>query len=314
MKALVTGGAGFIGSHLVDHLVDKGIEVTVVDDLSMGSIDNIDSKDQVTIHVEDVRNEEFMNQLLLEQKFDYIYFLAAVASVYDSIEHPAETHTVNQTAVLNMLEFIRTSNLKIKKFLFTSSAAVYGNLPELPKREDSRVDPISIYAIDKYATERFALAYGNLYAIPTVCVRLFNVYGPRQNPSSLYSGVLSILTDCLVEDKTFTLFGDGSQTRDFIFIDDVIQALELVTMKSEQHEVFNVANGNEVSLTDIIETYENITNKKLEIKREASRLGDVHQSVADNSKLKGLGYSTDWTLEEGLSRYWGEITSGTDKK
>ncbi len=129
-----------------------------------------------------------MQQLLADERPDYIYFLAAIASVADSIERPAETHAVNHTAVFNLLEHIRQIRLPIKQFLFTSSAAVYGNLPELPKREDSRVAPVSPYAIDKYATERFVLAYGELYDLPTVCVRFFNVYGPRQNPSSPYSG------------------------------------------------------------------------------------------------------------------------------
>ena len=170
MKALVTGGAGFIGSHLVDHLVESGFEVVVVDNLSMGAISNI----------------KYWEQVLADERPDYIYFLAAIASVADSIERPAETHAVNHTAVFNLLEHIRQIRLPIKQFLFTSSAAVYGNLPELPKREDSRVAPVSPYAIDKYATERFVLAYGELYDLPTVCVRFFNVYGQRQKPSSPY--------------------------------------------------------------------------------------------------------------------------------
>ncbi len=167
MKALVTGGAGFIGSHLVDHLVESGFEV-VVDDLSMGAISNIKHWEQITIYVADVCDDKFMQQLLADERPDYIYFLAAIASVADSIERPAETHAVNHTAVFNLLEHIRQIRLPIKQFLFTSSAAVYGNLPELPKREDSRVAPVSPYAIDKYATERFVLAYGELYDLPTV--------------------------------------------------------------------------------------------------------------------------------------------------
>lgn len=145
MKALVTGGAGFIGFHLVDHLVSQGVNVVVVDNLSMGDLHNIKHQGEVTIYIEDVRNEKFMEQLLQEERPDYIYFLAAVASVADSIERPAETHSVNQTAVFNMLEYLRRTELPIKKFLFTSSAAVYGNLPELPKTEGSRVDPLSPY-------------------------------------------------------------------------------------------------------------------------------------------------------------------------
>lgn len=261
MKALVTGGAGFIGSHLVDHLVESGFEVVVVDDLSMGAISNIKHWEQITIYVADVCDDKFMQQLLADERPDYIYFLAAIASVADSIERPAETHAVNHTAVFNLLEHIRQIRLPIKQFLFTSSAAVYGNLPELPKREDSRVAPVSPYAIDKYATERFVLAYGELYDLPTVCVRFFNVYGPRQNPSSPYSGVLSILTDCLKTQRPFTLFGDGTQTRDFVYVSDVIKALWLITEHQVQHEVINIANGLETSLNGIIQMYQEIAGQ-----------------------------------------------------
>ncbi|WP_137624787.1 NAD-dependent epimerase/dehydratase family protein [Lactiplantibacillus pingfangensis] len=304
MKALVTGGAGFIGSHLVDKLVEQGVDVVVVDDLSMGSVDNIKSRDSVTIHIEDVCNEKFMQELLQKEKFDYIYFLAAVASVADSIERPSETHEINHSAVLNTLEYIRTEKLPLKQFLFTSSAAVYGNLPELPKKENSRVDPLSPYAIDKYATERYVLAYGELYDLPTVCVRFFNVYGPGQNPSSPYSGVLSILTDCLENDKTFTLYGDGSQTRDFVYIEDVIQALWLITVQNARHQVFNIANGYESTLNNIIQTYEKVAGRKLTIDFAKGRTGEVERSVANISRLIGLGYSTNWSMERGLTKYW----------
>lgn len=304
MKALVTGGAGFIGSHLVDHLVSQGVNVVVVDNLSMGDLHNIKHQGEVTIYIEDVRNEKFMQQLLQEERPDYIYFLAAVASVADSIERPAETHSVNQTAVFNMLEYLRKAELPIKRFLFTSSAAVYGNLPELPKTEGSRVDPLSPYAIDKYATERFVLAYGDLYDLPTVCVRFFNVYGPGQNPSSPYSGVLSILTDCLQNNKLFTLYGDGKQTRDFVYVEDVIQALWLITKSKTSHEVFNIANGNETSLNSIIKMYEMVAGSKLKIKVSHGREGEVKRSVANIGKLVKLGYTAKWSLEAGLSKYW----------
>lgn len=304
MKALVTGGAGFIGSHLVDYLVKQGVDVVVVDDLSMGNVDNIKNRNLVTIYIEDVRNEKFMQELLRQEKFDYVYFLAAVASVADSIERPSETHEINHNAVLNTLEFIRTENLPIKQFLFTSSAAVYGNLPGLPKQEDSRVDPLSPYAIDKYATERYVLAYGELYNLPTVCVRFFNVYGPSQNPNSPYSGVLSILTDCLENDKPFTLYGDGLQTRDFVYVEDVIQALWLITTKEANHQVFNIANGHEFTLNNIINTYEEVTGHGLIVKNATGRSGEVKRSVANISKLIGLGYSANWSLEKGLTEYW----------
>lgn len=310
MKALVTGGAGFIGSHLVNYLVEKGFEVIVVDDLSMGKKSNIRYPNKVKLFVRDVQDEHFMGELLRREQFDYIYFLAAIASVADSIERPAETHLVNHTAVLTLLEYIRIHNLPIKQFLFTSSAAIYGNLPELPKHEESRVDPISPYAIDKYSTERFVLAYGKLYDLPTVCVRFFNVYGPGQNPNSPYSGVLSILTDCFIRNKTFNVFGDGTQTRDFIFVMDVIQAIWLITVQGEKHYVYNVANGMETSLNSIIQTYSKITKRSIDVKYNPERSGDVKHSVAEVKRLHEIGYKSRWTLQRGLNEYWEGVQNG----
>ena len=231
-KVLVTGGAGFIGSNLVDQLIQDGDEVVIVDDLSMGLASNIPSSPKVTFYEHSITDHGFMKDLLLKEQFDYIYLLAAIASVADSVARPYETHQINQEANIFILETIRQHKLPIKKVLFTSSAAVYGNNPELPKREDSTIDPLTPYAIDKFATERFVIDYGKLYNIPTVAVRFFNVYGPRQNPKSPYSGVLSLITQAAKHQAAFTIFGDGEQTRDFVFIKDVIQALCLLTKGS----------------------------------------------------------------------------------
>lgn len=301
-KVLITGGAGFIGSNLARSLVDEN-EITVVDDLSMGKIDNI-SNINVNFYEHDVRDKTFMHKLLLDNQFDYIYFLAAISSVADSVIRPIETHTVNQEAVLDTLEFIRVNKIPIKKFLFTSSAAVYGNLPDFPKKESSGVQPLTPYAIDKYASERFTIDYGNLYDVPTIAVRFFNVFGPRQNPDSPFSGVLSIVTQCFNNDKTFTMYGNGSQTRDFIYVKDVVNALIMLAKSKEKATVFNVANGNETSLKDIIQTYEKITKKKLKIQRKVSREGDISRSKADITKIKKLGFNPKYSLYDGLLEYW----------
>ena len=179
-KVLITGGAGFIGSNLAHALV-KDNDITIIDDLSMGKEENI-ADINVTFYHHDVCDSAFMHKLLSENEFDYIYYLAAVSSVADSVVRPLETHRVNQESVVDTLDYIRAEKLPIKKFLFTSSAAVYGNAPDFPKMESSHVDPLTPYAIDKYASERFTIDYGNLYNLPTVAVRFFNVYGPRQNP------------------------------------------------------------------------------------------------------------------------------------
>lgn len=301
-KVLITGGAGFIGSNLARALVDNN-EITIVDDLSMGKKKNISDID-VEFYEHDVCDHEFMHQLLSENKFDYIYYLAAVSSVADSVVRPLETHRVNQESVLDTLEYLRANHLPLKRFLFTSSAAVYGNLPDFPKKETSHVQPLTPYAVDKYASERFTIDYGNLYGLPTVAVRFFNVYGPRQNPDSPYSGVLSIITECMKNNKTFTLYGDGSQTRDFVYVGDVVNALIKISTETKESTVYNIANGGETPLIDVIHTYEDISGVKLNISYEENRNGDISKSKADISKLRKIGFEPSWSLHDGLKKYW----------
>lgn len=186
----------------------------------------------------------------------------------------------------------------------TSSAAVYGNSPDFPKIETSHVDPLTPYAIDKYASERFTIDYGNLYNLPTVAVRFFNVYGPRQNPESPYSGVLSIITECMKNNKPFTLYGDGSQTRDFVYVGDVVNALIKLATETNESTVYNIANGGETTLIDVIHTYEDISGIKLNITYKDGRNGDITKSKADISKLKNVGFEPQWSLEDGLRNYW----------
>lgn len=303
-KILITGGAGFIGSNLAKALVkEEDNKVVVVDDLSMGQIENLEGLDLRFIE-HDITDKEFMHHLLREYKFDYIFFLAAVASVADSVERPLETHAVNQEAVLDTLEFIHHNQLPLKRFLFTSSAAVYGNLPDMPKSENTRCQPLTPYAVDKYAAERFTIDYEGLYGVPTVAVRFFNVFGPNQNPDSPYSGVLSIITDKLKNDEVFNLYGDGSQTRDFVYVADVVKALRLVATKTPKATVYNVAQGGETSLLDLIKMYEKVSGKKLKINKMPVRKGDITKSIADISKIKSIGFKPDWPLERGLKAYW----------
>lgn len=304
MKALVTGGAGFIGSNLVISLANKGYDVTVVDDLSMGLTKNLESvKDKVKFYKHDVCDHQFMHRVL-DQDFDYIYYLAAVASVADSVERPMETHKVNHESVVDTLEYLRIANLHPKKFLFTSSAAVYGNYPELPKKEDSRVQPLTPYAVDKYASERMTIDYGTLYGLNTVAVRFFNVFGPRQNPNSPYSGVLSIVTKCLVNDEEFTLFGDGKQTRDFIYVKDIVNALIFISESEKSNEVYNVGYGQQNALIDVIKMYEKASGKRLKLNYADARQGDIAESLADVTRLTQLGFKPKWGLEKGLAEYW----------
>lgn len=305
-KYLVTGGAGFIGSNLVERLVEDGNDVVIVDDLSMGKIENLDCipKEHITFYKRSITDFGFMSRLLITEKFDYIVLLGAVASVADSVDRPAETHSINQEANINVYETIRKHALRVKKVLFASSAAVYGDDPVLPKKETSNIVPLTPYAIDKFSSERYAIVYGKLYDIPTVCTRFFNVYGPRQNPESPYSGVLSIVQSCLKTGKTFKLFGDGEQTRDFTYIDDVIDALLLLLSTPEaKWDVYNVATGKQTSLNDVIKSFEEATDKKLDVVHAETRKGDIKDSFADVTKLRSLGYVAKYDVKHGLNKY-----------
>ncbi|WP_056967376.1 NAD-dependent epimerase/dehydratase family protein [Liquorilactobacillus sucicola] len=303
---LITGGAGFIGSNLAAEVVKRGGKVSLVDDLSMGKEENIIhlNKKRVTFYKKSITDHDFMTNLLIKEHFDYIILLGAVASVANSVRMPYETHEVNQEANINILETIRKFGLNVKKLLFASSAAVYGNNPQQPKKEGSAIEPGTPYAIDKFASERYALTYGELYQIPTVATRFFNVYGPRQNPDSPYSGVLSIIFDCLENNKQFKLFGDGSQTRDFTYVKDVVNAVLLLLYDSKAvNSVYNVATGKSVSLKEVIATFEKILNKQLEIEYLPERIGDVKHSSANISRLMAMGFRPDYDIVAGLNLY-----------
>lgn len=306
-KILITGGAGFIGSNLANKLSTEN-EVIVVDDLSMGKTKNLRDSKNIRFYKESITNNEFMVQLLLNENFDYIFLLAAVASVVDTINKPVETHEINQNANIDILNIIRINKLPVKKVLFTSSAAVYGNNPELPKSETSPIDPLSPYAIDKFASERFVIDYGRLYDIPTVATRFFNVYGPKQNPSSPYSGVLSIIIKKLSTDETFYVYGDGEQTRDFVYVDDVVLALEvLAESTSTNYNVYNVATGIPTTLNKVITFLEEVAEKKLKVVYKSSRLGDIKESYGDISKLRKLDFLPKVSLKLGLKKYWNDL-------
>lgn len=307
-KILVTGGAGFIGSTLANHLSENNL-VTVVDDLSMGKISNLKKSDNISFIEGSVTDQNLMKELITTNNFNYIYHLAAIASVADSVERPVETHIVNFDSVLILLELLKNNKIKPERLVFSSSAAVYGDEPSLPKHEESVIRPLTPYAVDKFAAEKYVLNYSDLYGIPTSAVRFFNVYGPNQNPKSPYSGVISIIIDCyekLLQNKKseFTIFGDGKQTRDFVYVQDVVQALILVASQKESiGEVYNVGTGLETSLIELINMMDAILDINLPIIHEAPRSGDITSSYANISKLEHLGFKNNYTVKNGIRKY-----------
>lgn len=307
-KILVTGGAGFIGSTLANYLSENNL-VTVVDDLSMGKTSNLKKSDNISFIEGSVTDQNLMKELITTNDFNYIYHLAAIASVADSVERPVETHIVNFDSVLILLELLKNNKIKPERLVFSSSAAVYGDEPSLPKHEESVIRPLTPYAVDKFAAEKYVLSYSDLYGIPTSAVRFFNVYGPNQNPKSPYSGVISIIIDCyekLLQNKKskFTIFGDGKQTRDFVYVQDVIQALILVASQKESiGEVYNVGTGLETSLIELINMMDAILDINLPIIHEAPRSGDIPSSYANISKLEHLGFKNNYTVKNGIRKY-----------
>ncbi|MYY50139.1 SDR family NAD(P)-dependent oxidoreductase [Ligilactobacillus salivarius] len=305
-KYLVTGGAGFIGSNLIEKIISQGDEVVVVGRHLPAECKEDDNnlKDNITFYQADVTYYEFMEQLLIKEKFDYIVLLAAVISISGTIAEPLSTHFINQEAILYIYEIIRKNKLKVKKVLFTSSSAVYGNIVDTPRREDMPVSLENPYAIDKFASERYAMFYEKVYGIPTVAVRFFNVYGPRQKAQGKSAGVCAIILDCLLNDKEFRLNGDGKQTRDYMYVTDAVDAT-LMLLKDPQisGKIFNVASGKSVSLIDLIVAFEEITGKKLKIIHNKGLKFDTKNSLADITKLEKTGFLPKYTFESGLRQY-----------
>ncbi|WP_195927733.1 NAD-dependent epimerase/dehydratase family protein [Lactococcus lactis] len=300
---LITGGAGFIGSTLANALLPDN-KVIVLDDLSMGDFNNLDESINLTKIEGNLVDKELLGKIFSENEFDYIFHLGAVASVADSVARPYETHQVNFDSTMTILEILRTRKSKLKRFIFSSSAAVYGDEPTLPKREESVIRPLTPYAIDKFASEKMAMIYNLLYDIPTSATRFFNVYGPNQNPESPYSGFISILVDRLKNKKELTIFGNGEQTRDFVYVEDVVNALLLIaTSDKSRGQVYNVGTGSRITLNDLVKLSQEITGKKISIKFDKEREGDIRDSISDISKLRNIGYEPNVDLALGMKKY-----------
>jgi UDP-glucose 4-epimerase len=313
MKYLVTGGAGFIGSHIADALVAQGREVVVLDNFSTGKRENLINAPTQLVEG-DIRDPETC--LKAAQGCDGIFHEAALVSVPDSINRPRDNHDINITGTLNILEAARKQ--RVKRIVFASSAAIYGGNPELPKREDMLPEPGSPYALAKLTGEYYLKVYAECFGLETVALRYFNVFGPRQDPSSMYSGVISIFSERIAKGLPITIYGDGQQTRDFINVADVVQANVLAMtaafLKPEvsglrsgenacRFAVFNVATGCQTSLLELLDTLEAITGNKVPRSFAPARPGDIRHSLADISKVRNvLGYDPQTELKAGLAQ------------
>ena len=304
MRALITGGMGFIGSHLAHTLLASGHYVRILDNLSTGSFRNLEM-------VESGRNLDFIqgsvtSESLAEQAVescDYIFHLAAQPSVPVSVAQPWETHEINLNATLRLLMLARQSSAK--RFVFASSSAIYGDAGQGPVVEESRVSPLSPYGLHKFSGESYAALFYKLYGLPTVSLRFFNVFGPRQSFSSPYSGVIAKFCTALLSKERPKIFGDGLQSRDFVYVQNVVDALLLAVERPEADVAgrsFNIGMGRSVTLIDLLAYLQRLADTNFEPEYFPDRAADIRFSLADISSARNaLGYSPAVDLETGLS-------------
>lgn len=307
-KYLVTGGAGFIGSHIAEKLLEQGNQVRILDNFETGKEKNMASFiHQVDFMKGDIRHAQTCEKAC--DGIDYVFHQAALGSVPRSIKDPITTNEVNITGTLNMLMAAKKAG--IKRFIYASSSSVYGNSLVLPKVETMSPNPLSPYALSKYAGEVYALQFYFLYGFETIALRYFNVFGPRQEPHSQYAAVIPKFISSLRDGKRPTIFGDGEQTRDFTYVADVVNANLLASQASEDvcGKTYNVACQKKISLHDLLKKINQlIVLEKPEVKDlqpiyEAFRPGDVKESLADINQSKSyLNYHPHFSLEEGLKK------------
>ena len=303
MRYLVTGGAGFIGSAVVGELVRRGERVAVLDDLSTGKERNLDGVlDRVEFHRESITDLEAVSRGT--HGADFVIHLAARTSVPRSVKEPLETNAVNVEGTLKVLMAARDAGAR--RVVYAASSSAYGETPTLPKTEAMPVAPISPYGVSKLTGELYAQVFTRVYGLETVALRFFNVFGPRQEPGSPYSGVLARFLLAAIRGEQPVIYGDGEQSRDFTYVDNVVDAtLRACTAANVSGRTLNVATGKRITLNETLRLLARITGQKAEARHDAERAGDIRHSLADIGLARELlGYEPKIGFEEGLRRTW----------
>ncbi len=310
-KVIITGGLGFIGSHLVEKLNDDN-EVFIVDDESTGKIQNIQNVDFTKIDT----TLGSINSINLEEIFDgcdYVFHLAAKTSVPQSVKDPLSFNNTNINGTLKVLEAAK--NAEIKKFVFSSSSAIYGESNIIPIPENASFNPLSPYAVTKVAGELYCNVFTEIYGLPTISLRYFNVFGPRQDPNSPYAAVIPIFIQKILEDKRPVIYGDGEQTRDFVSVKNIVNA-NILAAESKETGAFNIGMGKGITINELFRIIKNITGKDIEPLYQNERKGEIKHSVADINKAQILGYHKIDSLENDLIetvKWFIELNTKTSK-
>ena len=298
--ALVTGGAGFIGSHIAQALAASGARVRVIDDLSTGHRENLEEiGGEVDFHQASLADEKALLRAL--EDVELVFHEAAIPSVPRSVKNPVETHVACVDATFSLLNAARSNN--VRRIVYAASSSAYGDQPKLPKEEEMRPDPLSPYAVAKLVGEYYCQVFTRAYNLETVCLRYFNVFGPRQDPSSEYSGVISRFISALLSDEQPVIYGDGEQSRDFTYIADVVAAnMRAAESSAAVGRVINFARGERTTLNQLLDILKSITGRdEAQAEYREPRAGDVRHSLADITRARELlGYEPQTSLEEGL--------------
>lgn len=300
---LVTGGAGFIGSHIAEALVQKGQKVRILDNLSAGKLSHIAAfKDSVEFIKGDLRSLKDCRRAV--KGVSRVFHQAAMRSVPKSVDRPFDAHENNATGTLNLL--VAAKDAKVQRLVYASTSSAYGDCKKFPQKEEYKPEPVSPYAASKLAGEHYCILFTKTYGLPTVSLRYFNVFGPRQDPESQYSVVVPKFMEQAFSGEALDVHWDGKQSRDFTHIQNVVEANWLAAhSKKGAGEAFNIANGESCSLLDLIHAIEKIVGHKLKIRHLPKRQGDVRKTRADISKARRLlGYNPKMNLEEGLKDTW----------